>query len=321
MKQKIKSLLRRKGRSIADGALERYDAYRTKHKQLPKPPLISPRDVDRIYRILLGRAPENRARKCKEDPLDLCLSVAQSDERKNRVKTEIMDDTRSNQDYWISKTAYGHIITHLSDKVIGTSLRREGAFQEGNISDALRLTRELGVATNGTGFLDIGSNIGTHTLYALKNGFTDAVCIEPDSTNYMLLRVNQILNGIDGKCRNFLVAASDYDGVAELELSPINFGDHRIRRPGNGTKSIPVHGEGTWETRSTKVMRLDTLLAEQHIDARQSGIAWIDTQGHEGQVLSGANTLLAAKTPIVAEFWPYGLERSGGYACLREALG
>ena len=57
-----------------------------------------------------------------------------------------------------------------------------------------------------------------------------------------------------------------------------------------------------------------------HVEPNEIGLAWIDTQGHEGHVLSGASRLIQANVPIVIEFWPYGLKRSGGYPLLRQFL-
>ena len=37
----------------------------------------------------------------------------------------------------------------------------------------------------------------------------------------------------------------------------------------------------------------------------------MDVQGHEWHVLQGAASLLDRGTPIVTEFWPYGLSRAG----------
>ena len=44
--------------------------------------------VSRVYRHLLGREPENGGDKKGPSPLDLCLAVAYSDERKQRVADE-----------------------------------------------------------------------------------------------------------------------------------------------------------------------------------------------------------------------------------------
>ena len=49
-------------------------------------------------------------------------------------------------------------------------------------------------------------------------------------------------------------------------------------------------------------------------------LIWMDTQGFEGYVLKGANNLLKFRMPMVLEFWPYGLKRSGCYDLLFECL-
>ncbi len=49
-------------------------------------------------------------------------------------------------------------------------------------------------------------------------------------------------------------------------------------------------------------------------------LAWIDAQGHEAQILAAAGSLLYSEAPIVVEFWPYGLEQSGGLQRFLELL-
>jgi hypothetical protein len=51
-----------------------------------------------------------------------------------------------------------------------------------------------------------------------------------------------------------------------------------------------------------------------------STLIWIDTQGYEGFILSGASNALNKQTPICLEFWPYGMARSGCYSLLKESL-
>ncbi len=49
-------------------------------------------------------------------------------------------------------------------------------------------------------------------------------------------------------------------------------------------------------------------------------LIWMDTQGYEGHVLRGAKEILSKGTPLVSEFWPYGLRRSGGYEYFLDSL-
>lgn len=66
--------------------------------------------------------------------------------------------------------------------------------------------------------------------------------------------------------------------------------------------------------KTTKVLTktLDRFLSEQPGDLlARVGLIWVDIQGHEGHFFLGARSLLARPIPIVSEFWPYGIWRSG----------
>ena len=218
----------------------------------------------------------------------------------------------------VTSSLHGHMLTYTRDRVIGESLRMSGGFAEQDIDLARRILAELGITVDESLFLDIGANIGTHTIHALNSGFERAACIEPDPNNFKLLRINQILNEVDDRCINIFAAASDRDGSGELEKSPTNFGDHRIRiRKGDATG---IHAEEYWDTCQVRIGRLGSLIANAGLSLDNVGMVWIDTQGHEGHVFAGCPALLQSKIPVVSEFWPYGLDRSGGWPIFREAL-
>lgn len=218
---------------------------------------------------------------------------------------------------WLSRTDFGHMMTYTADKVIGEAIRQSGRFEETDIEQARGIIEGLGVSVELSTFLDVGANIGTHSLFSLRCGFRRAVCIEADPRNFKLLRANQILNDVDQDCVNILAAASSKAGESTFELSPTNFGDHRVRLE---TARQHLHDEGSWQLITVSTKPLDTILSDVSVNYRDIGLVWIDTQGHEGHVLSGAGELLRTGVPIVAEFWPYGLERSGGYKLLRDAI-
>ena len=77
--------------------------------------------------------------------------------------------------------------------------------------------------------VDVGANIGYYTtLFSRLVGTTGSViAFEPDPTNFSLLEKNCKANG----CRNVRLeqlALSDKNGVAQLHLSEVNRGDHRM---------------------------------------------------------------------------------------------
>ena len=52
----------------------------------------------------------------------------------------------------------------------------------------------------------------------------------------------------------------------------------------------------------------------------KESIIWLDTQGFEGHILSGATKALQLRPPICLEFWPYGMSRTDSYSLLKKAL-
>ncbi len=109
------------------------------------------------------------------------------------------------------------------------------------------------------------------------------------------------------------MALSDSDGAAELEISEDNTGDNRLFVD----SSENAFNENARAKIAIRTSRLDTLLPDLR---PHDCIIWMDVQGYEGKVLSGAPAALAARPPIVAEFWPYGMRRAGTYELLRDAL-
>jgi len=117
------------------------------------------------------------------------------------------------------------------------------------------------------------------------------------------------------------VALSNQSGVATMELSPDNFGDHRIRQAEAGRLS--VDDESARTTLSVSTTTLNELIAAHRVPISNQTLIWLDTQGHEGQILAGASCLLEQPSApfLVLEFWPYGLERAGGKELLFRFLG
>jgi hypothetical protein len=67
-------------------------------------------------------------------------------------------------------------------------------------------------------------------------------------------------------------------------------------------------------------MTFEHLVQRGLVDPGEIGLAWMDVQGHEGHVLSGAESLLREGVPVVFEFYPRMLRLSGGQAMLHSVL-
>lgn len=156
--------------------------------------------------------------------------------------------------------------------------------------------------------LDVGANIGTVGLTALGlENVREVWAFEPDPLNFALLSANVSINQLHQRVRLFNAAVGD--GVSkflDLELAVDNLGDHRVRFSSVG---------GDFDEEGREVIQVPSVAIDQVVSGVSLGraILWMDVQGAEGTVLAGATRLLAEKVPVVTEFWPYGLDRSGGY--------
>ena len=157
--------------------------------------------------------------------------------------------------------------------------------------------------------LDVGANIGTSIVPLLRLfGAATGVAVEPAPSNVEVLRLNLLLNDLADRVTVLPMGLSDRDGTLELEIAEDNWGDHRLR-PAGADRDDELAARVTV---SVEVNRLDALAQAGTIRPQALTLAWLDVQGHEGQVLAGAGSLLSAGTPVVSEFWPWALERAGG---------
>lgn len=159
-----------------------------------------------------------------------------------------------------------------------------------------------------TSFVDVGANLGTTILPALRAGFTDGVAIEPGPETVRLLRANSALNGLEHAVRVVEGAASDKPGQALLDVS---------NSP--GTFSL-VHGTAK-ATIPVTLVTLDGLVEEGAIVPDRVGMLWLDAQGNEGPVLSAAQRILPAAPPLVLAARRFVLEGDGELARLLDLLG
>jgi FkbM family methyltransferase len=137
-------------------------------------------------------------------------------------------------------------------------------------------------------FIDVGANIGTTTLPALRY-FEHAIAVEAEPRNAALLRANAALNGLAHRVTIREAACSSRSGQVELRLSA-KHGGHAVDKPKPGDETLVV-----------SAVTLDELVADEGLSAGDIGLVWMDVGGHEEEVLRGAVNLLQAKVPLVAE--------------------
>jgi FkbM family methyltransferase len=193
-------------------------------------------------------------------------------------------------------TDQGLVFVSTHDRTIGRFVYSDGAWDPRGLPNAIAVAEKHGFpGLTGRIFVEVGGNIGTTTLQAARLA-SRVLVFEPAPRNVSLLRANLAANNLYGQAEVVEAAVSVSNGTASLVLSDVNEGDHRV-------------GEGGGLSITT--VRLDDALAEREIASDDIGLLWLDTQGHEAQVLGGAPILLEAPPVTVTEYWPSELIRNG----------
>lgn len=92
-------------------------------------------------------------------------------------------------------------------------------------------------------FLDIGANIGTSSIAAVKRfGAGRAVSVEPSPDNVRLLHCNVALNDARDQVTVIQAAVSNSEGELQLELNPLNQGETGSASPRAPASSARASG-------------------------------------------------------------------------------
>lgn len=194
----------------------------------------------------------------------------------------------------------------------------------GKGDEYLKTCKALEVLANARGeqnfplelLIDVGANLGHILIPMLNHGYAKtAIGFEPDSVNFRLCSANVLINDLAGKVtlHNFALGSSE-NQILEFELSEDNSGDHRIKV----SDSDGAYAEANRKKTIIKSTTLDSFFPS--LPSPRSCLIWIDVQGYEGHVLSGAKKFLEQRTPIGLEFWPYGLSRASSFDPLLASL-
>jgi len=130
--------------------------------------------------------------------------------------------------------------------------------------------------------VDIGANIGNHSLY-FSDYFTEVLAFEPHPFTYKLLAMNAELVA---NVRCFNCGLSSETRTASMVLDGRNMSGARVARVGNGGSASSI--------------RLETL--DMFIGAtcgRSVRLIKIDVEGHEFEVLAGAEVTIRKHQPII----------------------
>ena len=139
-------------------------------------------------------------------------------------------------------------------------------------------------------FLDVGANIAAYSVCASGlEHFREGFLFEPSPEAFRICKQNVALNGLDGKLHCFNYAVSDRSGT----------NDFAIAGPLSGINAISdtsIHGQNKYlEHIEVETRTLDELLK---FEGERIGIK-IDVEGHERNVIKGAQRLLTSNIAVI----------------------
>ncbi len=168
-----------------------------------------------------------------------------------------------------------------------------GDWQRDTLRDAIALLQQVGRLKPGGVFVDVGANIGTHTVYAMKTGlFSRAVAFEPEPGNFDLLGRNVAANGFSDRVTLVNTAVGDQAGEAALYLHPHNRGGHSM---------VPPARPEQFKRVVLPITRLDDALAAAGVAVEDVALIWIDAEGYEPEILEGLRRCAGA--PARRPWW------------------
>ena len=131
--------------------------------------------------------------------------------------------------------------------------------------------------------LDIGANIGNHSLFFSKY-YEHIYSFEPNPRTFQLLKMNaSLVNNIE--CIN--TGLSDSEKTATLSTDPSNYGASSLGKRFNNTRAFQQE------------VKLRTLDSFADIYLHKIGLIKIDVEGHELAVLKGGDQFISKNRPTI----------------------
>lgn len=241
------------------------------------------------------------------------LSRAQSD------RAAFFDAAPDRSEYLSVRVDGALFLVKTEDHHVGRALYIKHG--RGDIKLLARTLRAVSVlygreAIEGKTFLEVGANIGTTTVSALLfHPLGRAVALEPEPENFVTLRLNLVLNGLDDRVTAIPAAASSSVGTVELLVDRTSSGRHSV---------VPdelLSGSRKGTETSVPSVTLDSLDRLGVAPVDETALIWIDAEHHEGSILRGAAKFGEAGVPVLLEWDPEGLAPRGEDVAIEKVAG
>jgi FkbM family methyltransferase len=201
-----------------------------------------------------------------------------------------------------------HLMTFSPEDYLGRSVFVKNHFDRDHVGRLMGKLAELGISVHGKTLLEIGANIGTHTVYfGLTGAFARIVSVEPDPRNLDMLEENVVQNGFDDLVVRMPYAASETEGAIDFFLHPNNHG-----------KSSPTPGHADDRRITVPALPVPKILERAGVDEADIGLIWMDIEGYEPVACRSMQSLFERRVPVHMEFTAdfYGRENAAEFVAL-----
>lgn len=165
---------------------------------------------------------------------------------------------------------------------IGSNIFSKGVFERDEIEDLINILNDISIDTENATALDIGANIGNHSIQFAKY-FKHVEAFEPNPKTFVLLEFNCI-NNENISCHNFGLGNKDENLTLYEDL--LNIGASSIYS--NDRNKNYNHYE-------IKIFRIDSLLNK----FSNVKLIKIDVEGMESEVILGALKTIRKYKPVI----------------------
>jgi FkbM family methyltransferase len=198
-----------------------------------------------------------------------------------------------------------HLLTFSPEDYLGRSVFVKNHFDRDHVGRLMGKLIELGVDVRGKTLLEIGANIGTHTVYfGLTGAFGRIVAIEPDPRNFELLEENVTQNGFSDLVIRIPSAVSDRESEIEFFLHPNNHG-----------KSSPNQRHADDRKILVPALPAARIIEQAGVADADIGLVWMDIEGYEPIACRSMQSLFERRIPVHMEFTGeyYGPEKAAEF--------
>ena len=187
----------------------------------------------------------------------------------------------------IKETPYGKVVYNPMDKYVGQSIEKYGHYQLEEKKIFSKYINKESVV------LDIGANIGTHTLWFAQNSKI-VMAFEPQRYAFQMLCANMALNSIqNADCKQLgvgstreIIEVAFIDPETENNFGGLSLQDHSIEKV-REEKGIHLDGE------KIAVCKIDDM------GLQECDFIKIDVEGMEPQVLMGGRATILDLRPYI----------------------